>query len=316
MWLWLGLALGLDSGFKLQAAPAPFSRQGKLALRSATANQAQVSRYALFELALDLQASYENPFDPEQVEVWGAFTGPQGATRRVNGFLFQPFTRRLDQGAEKIEPAGEPAWRIRFAADTEGEWRYQVFARDRTGQVSLPEKTFQVTSSTNPGFIRRSMTSPRHFAFDNGRPYFAIGENVCWGGKRGSFDYDDWLPALAKAGGIWIRIWMCSWNCALEWSREARGDWRSGGYHGAGVYSLDNAWKLDTILDLADQHGLYTMLCLGTYGEFKDGGYFGEGQWKANPYNVTNGGPCLTSAEFWTREAARKAVSLGKMWSS
>ncbi len=142
------------------------------------------------------------------------------------------------------------------------------------------------------------------FAYDDGQPYFAIGENMCWGGKRGSFDYDDWLPPLARAGGNWIRIWMCSWNCALEWSREARGDWRKGQYHGVGFYSLDNAWKLDTILNVAETNGVAVMLCLGTYGEFNTGGFFNEGQWKGNPYNVTNGGPCLKPADFWTNAAA------------
>jgi hypothetical protein len=99
---------------------------------------------------------------------------------------------------------------------------------------------------------------------------------------------------------------MSSWNCALEWSRENQGDWRSGAYHGVGFYSLGNAWKLDTILDIAQQHGISVMLCLGTYGEFNEGGYFNEGQWKANPYNAANGGPCARPEEFWTNPAARE----------
>ena len=287
-------------------ATTPFAKHDKLELRGLTPARASVPRCGLFDLTLDLTATYDNPFDPDDVDVWGVFTSPQGKTRRVNGFLDQPFKRRLEQGGEKIEPAGEPFWKIRFTPETEGRWLYQVFAKDRSGQVSFPEKSFQATASTNAGFIHRSGRSPRMFAFDNGQPFFAVGENVCWGGKRGSFDYDDWLPALSQAGGNWMRIWMCSWNCALEWSREGRGDWRSGSYHGAGAYSLDNAWKLDTILDLADRQGIYVMLCLGTYGEFNDGGYFNEGQWKVNPYNVTNGGPCLKAADFWTNEQARK----------
>jgi hypothetical protein len=297
------LLLGL--AFSLEAAPNPLARTEPLALRKAVPSQAPVARHALFELTLDLAASYDNPFNPEEVDVWAVFTSPQGGAVRVNGFLFQPFTRRLDQGTEKIEPAGEPVWKIRFTPDMEGMWRYRVWARDRQGRASLPEATCQVTASTNAGFIRRSQTNPRAFAFENGQPYFAVGENMCWGGKRGSFDYDDWVPALAQAGGNWIRIWMCSWNCALEWAAESRGEWRAGRYHGVGVYSLDNAWKLDTILDLAERHGLAVMLCLGTYGEFNDGGFFGEGQWKANPYNRTNGGPCLKPADFWTDAQAR-----------
>jgi hypothetical protein len=288
------------------AAPTPFARRDPLALRAAVPEASSVSRYGKFELTLDLAATFDNPFDPANVDIWASFTSPQGRTVRVNGFLDQPHTRKLDGRRELIEPSGEPAWKIRFTPDTEGVWRYRVFARDRSGTVNLPEAAFTATASTNAGFIRRSERNPRGFAHDNGQPFFAIGENVCWGGQRGSFDYDDWLPALAKSGGNWIRIWMSSWNCALEWSRESRGDWRSGKYLGVGAYSLDNAWKLDTILDVAEQHGIAVMLCFGTYGEFKDGGYFGEGQWKANPYNATNGGPCLKPEEFWTNTNARQ----------
>src|SRR5262245_58791236 len=109
------------------------------------------------------------------------------------------------------------------------------------------------------------------------KPFLGVGENMCWGGKRGSFDYGDWLPELGKSGGNFIRIWMCSWNCALEWSKESGGEWRSGNYYGVGVYSLDNAWKLDTILDAAERENVSVMLCLGTYGEFNVGGFFNEG---------------------------------------
>ena len=263
-------------------------------------------RYARLELTLDLAATYDNPFDPDEIDVWAVFTSPKGQTTRINGFLDAPFTRRLDHDTEVIESAGAPVWRIRFAPALEGRWRYRVFARDRSGETSLRQASFTVGASKNPGFIRRADHTPRMFAYDNGRPYFAIGENMCWGSRRGSFDYEDWLPPLARAGGNWIRVWMCSWNCALEWSREARGDWRTGQYNGVGFYSLDNAWKLDTILDVAETNGVAAMLCLGTYGEFNTGGYFNEGQWKANPYNATNGGPCLQPADFWTNSVARQ----------
>ena len=300
------IALVLALAAATPATPGPLAQQQKLALRSAKLVPNTAPRYARLELTLDLAATYDNPFNPDEIDVWGLFTSPQGQTTRVNGFLDQPFTRRLDHDTEVIEPAGSPVWRIRFAPVLEGSWRYRVFARDRSGETSLPEASFAVSPSQNPGFIRRAQRNPRMFAYDNGQPYFAIGENMCWGGKRGSFDYDDWLPPLAKAGGNWIRIWMSSWNCALEWSREAHGDWRNGQYHGVGVYSLDNAGKLDAILDLAETNGVAVMLCLGTYGEFNTGGYFNEGQWKANPYNATNGGPCLKPADFWTNSAVRQ----------
>jgi hypothetical protein len=265
-----------------------------------------VPRYGKFELSLDLGAAWDNPFDPAEIDVHGIFTAPDGKAIRVNGFLYQPFSRRLEGGAEMIEPAGEPSWKLRFTPHLTGTWRYQVFANDRTGRASSPAATLEVTSSASPGFIRRCRENPRVFGYDNGTPFFAVGQNVCWGSGRGSFDYDDWLPALSRAGGNWVRIWMCSWNCALEWSSEAMGDGRSGSYAGVGRYSLGNAWKLDTILDTAERHGISVMLCFGTYGEFTEGGFFNEGQWKANPYNRANGGPCAKPEDFWTNEQARQ----------
>ncbi len=299
------LAIGLSVTTAL-ASEGPFAQRQKLELRSATPSAATIPRYGTLALKLDLAATYGNPFDPEQVDVHGLFTGPGGKQFQVKGFLDQPFSRRIENGREQIQPAGEPYWKIFFTPSIAGPWTYRISAKDKSGSVSLPEARFEVTESKARGFIRRAPLNPYGFAWDNGEPYFAIGENMCWGGGRGSFDYDDWLPQLGKAGGNFIRIWMCSWNCALEWASESRGEQRSGGYHGVAVYSLDNAWKLDTILNLADHNGISVMLCLGTYGEFNQGGYFNEGQWKANPYNVANGGPCAKPEEFWTRPEARK----------
>jgi hypothetical protein len=207
---------------------------------------------------------------------------------------------------EIIEPIEQPVWKVRFAPSRVGRWSYQIYAKDRTGSVKSPEARFDVTESTARGFVRRSQKSPFHFALEKEKPLFLVGMNMGWGGDRGSFAYDEWLSRMREAGANWIRIWMCSWNCALEWSKDEKGDWRNGRYYGLGVYSLDNAWKLDAILDSAEKNGIYVMLCLGTFGEFTTGGYFNEGQWKGSPYNVANGGPCEKPEDFWTDTTARK----------
>jgi len=304
-----GLGLGLVLAFSV-ASGAPgengFARKEPLNLRAARPSAESLPAYGRLELTVNLAATFDNPFDPDDIDLHAVFTSPQGRSMNVNGFLDQPFTRRLEGGSEKLEPAGQPVWKIRFTPNLPGKWEYQVFAKDRSGSGRLPKASFVVTKSVAHGFIRRCGANPRVFVWDDGQPFFGIGENVCWGGQRGSFDYDDWLPALGKAGGNFTRIWMCSWNCALEWAEQGKDERRIGGYHNVGVYSLDNAWKLDTILDIAERNGINVMLCLGTYGEFNEGGYFNEGQWKANPYNVANGGPCAKPEEFWTNPIARK----------
>jgi hypothetical protein len=299
------MAWVLASAIALHGATG-FSSTEPLRLQKATPTTASVACYGAWEAALDLRATFDNPFDPADIDVYALFTSPQGQTFRVNGFYDQVFTRKLDHGAEKIEPAGEPGWKLRFTPSRAGRWGYEVFAKDRSGTARLEPAFFEVTPSANPGFIRRATSGAPYFMRDNGQPFFPIGENMGWAGGRGTYDYEDWLGALGKAGGNFIRVWMSSWNCALEWTSDNKGDWRSGQYHNLGVYSLQNAWKLDFIFDLAEQNGISLMLCLGTYGELKDGGFFNEGQWKANPYNATNGGPCAKAGALWTNETARK----------
>src|SRR5579871_3094252 len=291
-----------------EGKPTVFAQHAPLALRAASANRASLPRFGKLELTLDLAATYDNPFDPDDVDVSAEFTSPQGKTVRVNGFLFQEYTRQLVNGRdEKLEPIGKPVWKVRFAPDAVGTWRYRVQAKDRTGTVRLPEAQCTVTVGTDPGFVGRSRRNPAMFAFADETPFFAVGENMCWAGGLGTYDFDTWLASLGKAGGNWIRIWMNNFNTTLEWSPETREpDAPTWGYHGLGAYSLDHAWKLDTMLDTAEQHGVYAMLCFGTYGEFTTGGFFGEGQWPKNPYNAANGGPCAQPADFWTNPTARK----------
>lgn len=305
MKFWLLLALLTLSPSLLAATP--YAQSKPLALRSATPNMATVPRYERLELTLDLSATYDNPFEPDDIDVWAEFKSPQGQTVRVNGFLDQPFKRALVNGGEQITPAGEPFWSIRFAPDAVGTWRYQIFARDKTGTVQLLPAKMRVMASPDPGFVRVSKRNPHVFAFAGEKPFFAIGENMGWGGKRGSYDYDDWLTALSKSGGNWVRVWMSSWNGALEWTPSVKGDWHSGEYHGLGVYSLDNSWKMDAILEAAQRSHVYVMLCLGMQEQMDPSvGFFGEGQWKSNPYNAANGGPCATPKDFWTNPVARK----------
>lgn len=306
----LGLAL-MALAFSARAATTPYAQHNALKLISVTQNAESVLRFGKFEITLELRADYDNPFDPEQVDVHADFTSPTGKIHRVNGFLNQSFTRSSPNGTERWTAAGSPVWTLRFAPDEVSQgtanWSYQISVRDKKGQISDGARVFSVSNSDNPGFIHIGKANPRGFAYDSGKPFFAVGENMGWAGQRGFADYDDWLAALGKAGGNWIRVWMSSSNGALEWSRSSTNSgWNGGDYHGVGVYALDNAAKVDAILDDAEKNNIAAMLCFGTYGEFTTGGFFGEGQWKANPYNRANGGPLDKPEEFWTNETARK----------
>ena len=297
--------------FSAKAATTPYAQHEALKLVGVKQNADSVPRFGKLEITLELKADYDNPFDPEQIDVHADFTSPTGKIHRVNGFFNRAFTHTAQNGGDNWTAAGQPVWTIRFAPDEAGQgtagWTYQISVKDRKAQIGDGKRVFDVSKSDDPGFIHLGKANPRGFAYDNGKPFFAVGENMGWAGQRGLADYDDWLAALGKAGGNWIRVWMSSSNGALEWSKDAnKSGWYGGDYHGAGVYALDNAAKIDAILDAAERNNVATMLCFGTYGEFTTGGFFGEGQWKANPYNKANGGPLDKPEDFWTNETARK----------
>jgi len=285
------------------ASPAPLE---PLAIASVEFNTAEIPCYGLLEVTPTITPAYDNPFDPDDIDIHAIFNHESGTEMRVNAFYMQPFERRIENDAENIVPIEQAGWRIRFTPHLPGRWQCQVHAKNPTSDVSSSFFPFTVTPSAHPGFMRTHDNSPSLFAQDNGSPFFAVGENMCWARGRGTRDYDDWLAALGKAGGNWIRIWTVPWTEGIEWTSEGQAAWNPSRFGGLGWYNLANAWKLDYILDVAARQGIQVMLCLGTYGEFTTGGYFNEGLWHANPFNTANGGPCETPEDFWTNEQARR----------
>lgn len=294
----------------LGVSPAAVSLTSRepLELRAVMPDRTELKAYERLELTLDLHATFDNPFDPEDIDVAATFTSPQGKSVVVPGFYFQDYRRELRQGREELRPQGEPAWKVRFTLPEPGLWRATVRVRDRQGEVTSGPLSFTVAPNPqHPGFIRRSPDSPYYLQFDNGTSYIPIGENVCWAGDRGLFDYELWFQHLGAAGGNWARIWLVYWNMGLEWTEGVAGKVGRGQFHGLGRYSLDNAWRIDSLLDLAERNGIFLMLCLGYHGELQEQhDFFGSEAWVASPYNAANGGPCATPAEFWTNATARQ----------
>ena len=78
-------------------------------------------RFQKFELTIGLAADFDNPFDPEQIELQAHFTAPGGAVHTVAGFYYQDFS-----------DGGAPNWKIRFAPNQVGTWSYAISFRTGT----------------------------------------------------------------------------------------------------------------------------------------------------------------------------------------
>lgn len=285
------------------ALEVPLNSAKPLALRNVKLSAARVPAYGKLELTLDLDATWENPFDPADIDVMATFTGPGGKSIQVPGFFYQPYTWFGKQIGRRLRTNGPPVWQVRFAPPQPGAWTARIAVRDRSGTVESKPVRFQCTVPTGAGFVRRAPATPYYLQTDSGKPFFPIGENICWDSGGNVDRYPVWFKSLREAGGNYCRIWLVRWNMGLEWMPGKA----SGTYYGLGKYALDNAWKLDWVMEQARRNGIYCMLCLGYHGELMDQkAFFGENCWEDNPYAQVNGGPCAKPADFWTNEQARK----------
>jgi hypothetical protein len=253
---------------------------------SVTPSAERVGRFGLFELTVKLDAEYENPYDPADIDLTAAFIGPRGRTRTVHGFLYQAYERSLENGAERLKPRGEPVWKVRYAPTAVGRHRWTLRVRTRGGAASGGAGVMVCEPSERPGFIRVSRRAPRYFEFSTGRPFFPIGHNICWvDSKLKTYDYENYFRKMAAAKENFTRIWMCSWSLELEGER-------------LDDYRLDNAWRLDHIARFARKYGIYFKLCLDNFYDFT--------QKRHGPYWRSNGGMCVEPRCFFTKAAARE----------
>ncbi|PKO22755.1 MAG: hypothetical protein CVU38_07735 [Chloroflexi bacterium HGW-Chloroflexi-1] len=250
-------------------------------------------RYAFLELEVALEATFSNPFDPEQVDLSATFTSPSGDSISIPGFYFQDFESWMVNGQEVLTPVGEPGWRIRFTPSEVGQWHYTVRLSTADGADETTLLSFEVTPSEAHGFVRVSPDDPAYLAFEDSTPFFGIGLNLGWYGPAGTQDYAHWFQQVHATGANLARIWMPSWSMGIEWNDTGLGDYTG---------RLDRAWQLDRVLQLAEEHGIYLILVLLNHGPFS---LTYNSEWAANPYNAANGGPCASPQDFLTDPRAR-----------
>ncbi|MGQ9524895.1 MAG: DUF5060 domain-containing protein [Armatimonadota bacterium] len=276
------------------------------AIRTVTPLQEFVPQYGLFELSVDMAVECENPFYPEDVSLSATFRAPSGKTTVVPGFLYQAFTRRLEGNAELLTPKGPLQWRVRFSPMERGTYTYTVLVTTRSGRATAKPATFRAVAPSGHGFVH-TKPSCSYLVHSDGTPYFAVGENVCWYSHRGTFDFDLYFSRFKQHSMNYARIWMSPWSVGLEWSPGKPHYGPPTDYSGLGRYSLQNAWRLDHILELARRNGIYVMLCFICHGENRvHSSDPRQAMWLYSPYALENGGPCQDPWSFFINEDAKR----------
>ena len=244
--------------------------------------------YDLLELGVDFTASYHDPFDAREISVQGEFKAPSGKTFTVDGFFYD--------GALTYRSIPEKAyWRLRFMPSEAGLWTFRLRISNPKGEVASPEQSFTAgpPSSQKNGFVRVSPNDRRYFGFDSGSFYYPLGHNMAWDSQE---NYRRVFPLLKNQGANWTRLWMSHWSFGIEWKEM-------GHYRGLGRYNLENSKKLDEVVELLGENGLYAQLVLEFHGSLSSQV---NPEWPNNPYNKVQGGPLAKAQDFFTDRAARE----------
>ena len=117
--------------------------------------QAAVGKWEVFELTLTTSNSYSNPYT--QVTLTATFTAPSSNTIVMPGFW-----------------DGGDTWKVRMAPNEIGTWTYVTASND--GQLDNQSGQFGCIASSRKGFIKVDPSDPYKFRYDDGTPFFWMGD--------------------------------------------------------------------------------------------------------------------------------------------
>jgi hypothetical protein len=274
----------------LSVAPAKWEQTDPLAAGKTELLTSDPRCWKKTEFRVAVTGTYESPFDADQIAVDAEIRSPSGRTSSVPAFFYQDYELGTGEGGTETLTGAGTEWRVRFTPREPGRYSIKIQARDRSGAVTSAPLSFSVAPATDHGFLRVSNRDRHYFEFEDGTPYFAVGENMVHGTLA---DYGRWMSKLSANGGNYSRLWV-GYPEGLEVGPR-------------GGYRLDIAWKFDKIIELSEQHGIYQKICIDYIRYISARGEprktFDP---EDNAYSASNGGPCHNMRDFFALPEARR----------
>jgi hypothetical protein len=228
-------------------------------INSAWPNSTAVGLYEKFEVRVDLTATFDNPFDPEQVDLWAEFTSPSGKTQRIWGFYNPSSWAHL--------------WMVRFAPTETGKWSYVVKVRDREGTAQSEARTFTAVESAHHGFVRIARNN-RYLVRDDGASFYGVG--LWYNDSYELFNEgritEAGLDRLAELGANFISFFPTP--------LETMGT-------GLGRYDQNRCGRLDQLFDWCEERDIYISWNIWFHSYISQavwGG--GNARYRNNPYSL------------------------------
>ncbi len=128
------------------------SDNSKLALRRLFQHGDEISQYGLFTVDLDIAANYDNPFDPEQIEIVGQFTTPSGRVIEVPAFFYRCFEGEVSPFANRGR-FKDQYFKLRFTPTEVGAYACTIHISNKGATAVSDKLLFRATESGSKGFI-------------------------------------------------------------------------------------------------------------------------------------------------------------------
>jgi len=248
----------------------------------------------VFEGQFDLTVDFENGdmFSPNIVDIVAYIATPSGETVKAIGFYKQDIS---------------PKWAFRYNPTETGTYTYYL-ADEKNASTKTEVMSFEATEAgENRGRLR---VTGNKILDKNGDQFIPIGTNLLDYPLYNNDAYDQSfstiIPKLAKEGGAnLLRVWG-EYHAGSFQLELAAGTYVECGltqtFKGLGQYNLENAERMDGLLNILEENNMYTDLTL--FNQWSFGTNFSK-----NAYNKEQGGMCVSqggSTDFWSNELALK----------
>lgn len=235
-----------------------------------------VGLYEKFELRIDLEATYANPYDPEEIDLRAEFTSPSGKQWTIWGFYNPSDWSRL--------------WMVRFAPTETGSWSYRIKVTDREGAVQSLSRTFTVVKSDHHGFVRIA-PNQRYLAYSDGASFYGVG---LW--YNDSYELFD-RGQITEAGLDQLQQLGVNFISFFHTPLETMGT-------GLGHYDENRCGRLDQLFEWCEQRNIHISWNIWFHSYISQavwGG--GNARYRNNPYHlVTDAKGFFASEEAWKYE--------------
>jgi|GEM_PF-7075449 len=242
-----------------------------------TASADTVAAYHGLELTPNWLYRYDNPFDPEDVNVTAVFSSPTRTEWQVHGFW---------TGSD---------WKLRFAPDEVGEWSCAVTVDDDGSDKYSDTLTFYCTPSEDHGWLRVSDDNPRFLEHDDGTPFYGIGHCRCWNLEELGWSADGYqiFDDMEAHGMNLLALWLAPWDL-MPVSLLAGADYDD--------YDMSRAAEVDDIVQDAERHGIRILFHIWDHNALRDATHsWGGGWWDANGFaNLTDCPSFFTDGTSWS----------------